>query len=111
MGEIVMTETVQFGPGELTAVVDTGVVQPVDIEGVTPADQSGDHPGVGHEARAEQQPCLLALEARHRFFQLMVNEEIAAHQAGGAGTGTPLGKGATAAFDEGRMRGEGQIIV
>ena len=106
-----MPETHQPGAGKAAAVVDAGMIQAVAEEEIVAAHQGGDEAGVGHVAGTEGKGRLFALEPSHRLLQLMVQDKIAAHQAGRAGTGakpaqTLLGRG-----DEGGMFGQTQVVI
>ena len=101
----------QSGARELDAVIDAGVVEPVAKHRVPRPHEGADHPQVGHVAGAEDDRRRRSFKGRQLLFHLPVQGQVPGHQAGGAGSHPPPGRGGTGGVDEARVYGQAQIVV
>ncbi len=108
---VVMAEPEQLRPGGPNPVQQTGVAQSVGEHGVMPAHQSGDQADVRLVSGVENESGFLSLEGCCPCLQFMVQTQVAAHQAGGAGAGAILPKRRLGGGHKPGVLRQGQVVV
>src|SRR5690606_9456566 len=78
--EVAVIEPLCLAVREPGAIDDAGVIQLVEVDSLTPADQAGDHAQVGPIAGGEDQGALLAEELGEGGLKLLVEVEGAVEE-------------------------------
>ena len=90
---------------------ERGVVEPVFIDRVVAAAQTGDHSEIRHVTGREQQRALGPDEVGQLFFQFVMGAIVAADQMRGAGTRPGLGGAAGQRRGHARVARQPEIVV
>ncbi len=81
VGQVAVVEALGLRVRQLGAVHDRGVIELVEVDGLTPTDQAGDQAKVGGVAGGEDQTGFLAEELSQRALELLVEVERAVEEA------------------------------
>ena len=106
-----MGKALQRGPGQLDAVIDAGVVEPVAENHIPRPHQRRDRSQVGHVAGGKNHRGFGALETGQSGFHRFVQGQVPHHQAGGPGPRPPPGRRRLGRLDNPGVLGQAQIIV
>ena len=109
---IVVLELLDLGAdGEARAVVDAGVVLPVEVDRVALAREGRQDAEVDLEARRKRHAGRLFHEDGEALFQLDVDVERAVQEAAAGAAGAVLPDGLDRALLDLRMRGQAEVVV
>ncbi len=104
-------EALQRCAGQLDAVINAGVIEPVAENHIPRPHQGSNGAHIGHVAGGKNHRGLSPLERGQAGLHGLMQAQVAHHQAGGAGPGAPLGRGRPGCVDEPGVLGQPQIIV
>ena len=100
-----------LGPREPAAVDQRGVVELVGEHDVARAGQRGDDPGIGEEARAEQERAVAPHERGEPLLEAAVNGHRSRREPGGAGAHPPAHRGLRGGLANPRVIGQPEAVV